>query len=259
MIDQPETAFSRGQLDARWIERYRRIISFDLFTWLAHAGPFTEEEQHVWNRLLGREDDEARKQRATIMAISRERELELALEEQREPRLRYPAIAIDTGRQCIKDLQHLSLEIYAMEQNRVVQRLYLAAIDEQIDVLLMVEATYHGDADAFQYYNYSVYAAPSPREMDFAISGLSRQLHRGLRRQETSEISAHLLDYLQERQMLSSSKALQDSSGEDDQDAPKGGHQEAPSLQEQATFPAQTLKRFFEAVLHEYHLDHWRC
>ena len=44
----------------------------------------------------------------------------------------------------------------------------------------------------------------------------------------------------------------------DDSDATQGGQQESPSLQEQVTFPAPTIKRFFEAVLHEYHLDHWQ-
>lgn len=258
MVEQPRTTISREQLDARWFERYRRIVSFDLFTWLAHAGPFTVEEQHKWNQLFGREDDEARKQRAAIMVTSRDRELGLALEEQREPRLRYPVISIDTIRQCIRDLQQLSSEIYTAEQNRIVQRLYLDAIEEQVDILLMVEATYHGDSDAFAFYNYSVYSVPSPREMDFAFSQLLKQLHRGLKRQGTAEISAHLLEYLQERQLLPLPETLRDSGDEDDQDAPQGAHQETTSLQEQVTFPAPTIKRFFEAVLREYHLDHWQ-
>ena len=162
-----------AQLDARWFKVYQPIVSFDLFTWLAHAGPFTDDEQREWDQLFGRKDDEARKRMATMMATSRDRELALALEEQREPLLLYPAIAIDTIRQCIKDLQQLAWEIYTAEQNRVVQRLYLDAIEEQLDVLLMVEATYYGDANAFAYYNYSVYPVPSTWEMDVAVNSNS--------------------------------------------------------------------------------------
>jgi hypothetical protein len=258
MVEQPRTSSSREQLDERWFARYRGIVSFDLFTWLAHAGPFTAEEQRAWNQLFEREDDEARKQRATIMARSRDRELGLALEEHREPRLSYPAIPIDMVRQRIKDLQQLSWEIAIAEQNHVVQRLYLDAIEEQLDVLLMVEATYHGDGDAFAFYNSSVYQVPSPQEMDFALTHLLRQLRRGLKRQETADISAHLLEYLQQRHLLSSPEELQDSSDESDQNVTRGGYQETPSFQEQVTFPAPTIKRFFEAVLREYQLDHWQ-
>jgi hypothetical protein len=247
-----------AQLDVRWFKTYQSTVSFDLFTWLAHAGPFTNEEQREWNLLHGLEDDEARKQRATIMAFSRDREVRLALEEQREPSLRYPAIPIDTVRQCISDLQHLSWEIYTAEQNHIVQQLYLDAIEEQVDVLCMVEATYHSDSDAFAFYNYSVYSVPSPREMDFALSHLLKQLHRGLKHPETASNSAHLFEYLQQRQLLPSPEAPQDSGEENEQGATQGGQQETPSLQEQVTFPAPTIKRFFEAVLQEYHLDHWQ-
>ena len=247
-----------AQLDGRWFKTYQSIMSFDLFTWLAIAGPFTDEEQRDWDHLFGREDDKARKLMATIMATSRDRELALALEEQREPRLRYPAIAIDIVRLKIKELQRLSWEISTEEQNSIVRRLYLDAVEEQLDVLFMVEATYHGDADAFAYYNSCVYPVPSPQEMNFALSHLLKQIHRGLKHPETAAIGAYLLEYLQQRQLLPSPKALEESGDEEDQDAAQGGQQESPSIQEQVTFPAPTIKRFFEAVLHEYNLDHWQ-
>ncbi len=256
--EQASNSIPLAQLDGRWFKTYRSVVSFDLFTWLAIAGPFTEGEQREWDQLFGREDDEARKRMATIIATSRDRELGLALEERREPRLRYPAIAIDTVRQKIRELQRLSWEIAAEEQNSVVRRLYLDAIEEQVDVLLMVEATYHGDVDAFAYYNKSVYALPSPREMDFALSRLLKQLQRGMKSPDIAIISAHLLEYLQQRQVLPSPEAQHDGGDEGESDATQGGQQESPSPQEQVTFPAPTIKRFFEAVLHEYHLDHWQ-
>jgi hypothetical protein len=247
-----------AKLDARWFKTYQSIVSFDLFTWLAIAGPFTDEEQREWDQLFGREDDKARKRMATMMATSRDRELGLALEEQREPRLRYPGIAIDIVRLKIKELQRLSWEISTEEQNRIVRRLYLDAIEEQLDVLLMVESTYHGDTDAFAYYNSCVYPVPSPREMNFALSHLLKQIHRGLKYPETAAISTHLLEYLLQRQLLPSPQVLEESDDEDDSDATQQGHQESPSIQEQVTFPAPTIKRFFEAVIHEYGLDHWQ-
>jgi hypothetical protein len=212
--EQGSTIIPLAQLDARWFKIYQSIVSFDLFTWLAIAGPFTDEEQRDWDHLFGREDDKARKLMATIMATSRNRELALALEEQREPRLRYPAIAIDIVRLKIKELQRLSWEISTEEQNSIVRRLYLDAVEEQLDVLLMVEATYHGDAGAFAYYNSCVYPVPSPQEMNFALSHLLKQIHRGLKHPETAAISAYLLEYLQQRQLLPSPEALEESGDE---------------------------------------------
>lgn len=233
------------------------MVSFDLFTWLAPAGPFTVEEQGEWDQLFGREDEAARKQMATIMALSRDRELAAALEEQREPRLRYPAIAIDRVFQCRRILQHLYREIATLEQNRIVQRLYLDAIDEQLDILHMVEATYYGDADAFAHYNYRICLVPSPQEMDFALDRLLKQLRRGLKRQETVALSTHLLEYLQHHQLLSSLETVYEGD-EDEQEAPRGAQQEMLSSPVQVTFPAPVVKRFFEAVLHDYGLDYWQ-
>ncbi len=229
-----------AQLDSRWFKTYRSIVSFDLFTWLAIAGPFTDEEQRDWDHLFGREDDKARKLMATIMATSRDRELALALEEQREPRLRYPAIAIDIVRLKIKELQRLSWEISTEEQNSIVRRLYLDAVEEQLDVLLTVEATYHGDADAFAHYNSCVYPVPSPREMDFTLSQLLKQIHRGLKHPETAAVSTYLLEYLLQRQLLPSPEVLEESGDEEDQDAAQGGQQESPAIQKQVTFPVSS-------------------
>ena len=131
--EQAGNTNSSPQFDSRWFKTYRSIVSFDLFAWLAIAGPFTDGEQREWDQLFEREDDEARKRMATLIATARERELGLALEERREPRLRYPAIAIDTVRQKIRELQRLSWEIAAEEQNSIVRRLYLDAIEEQLD------------------------------------------------------------------------------------------------------------------------------
>ena len=233
------------------------MVSFDLFTWLAPAGPFTSEEQSEWDQLFGREDDAARKRMATVKAISRDRELEVAGEEQREPWLRYPAIAIDKVCQCRRSFRHLYREIAILEQNSVVRRLYLDAIDEQLDILHMAEATYQGDADACAHYNCRACPVPSPKEMDFALGRLFKQLRRGLKRKETVALSTYLLEYLSHRQLLSSLETLHEDD-EDEQEAPRGAQQEMRSSPVQVTFPALAVQRFFEAVLHDYDLDHWQ-
>jgi hypothetical protein len=254
---QTGSSVSSAQLDARWFKLYQSMVSFDLFTWLAPAGPFTVEEQREWEQLFGREDDAARERMGTIMARSRDRELAVALEEQREPRLCYPAIAIERVCQSRRSLQQLYREIATVEQNRVVRGLYLDAIDEQLDLLHMVEATYYGDADAFAHYNYRVCPVPSPQEMDYAFGRLLKQLRRGLKRQETVALSMHLLEYLRHRRLFSSLETL-DEGEEDEQEAPRAAQQEMPSSPVQVTFPATTVKLLFEAVLHDYDLDHWR-
>ncbi len=83
------------QLDWRWIERYRSLASYDSYWWLTWAGPFTREEQQQWDHLFSSPRDEtATEQLRALLKQSRERELAMAIAEQREPRLYYPAIEI---------------------------------------------------------------------------------------------------------------------------------------------------------------------
>ncbi|HLJ35332.1 MAG TPA: tetratricopeptide repeat protein, partial [Ktedonobacteraceae bacterium] len=74
------------QLDWRWLGRFRELVAYDGHGWLAYAGPFTEEEQQQWDRLFVPHADKATwEQLAALMVQSRERELQAALSEQREP------------------------------------------------------------------------------------------------------------------------------------------------------------------------------
>src|SRR5437660_12765457 len=87
-IRQWRDASPTYQLDWRWIERYRQLTSFDAFWWLAHAGPFTDEEQRQWEHLLSQEEDkEANKSHEVLVIVSR----------QRQPPLWYPAIPQHMG------------------------------------------------------------------------------------------------------------------------------------------------------------------
>jgi tetratricopeptide (TPR) repeat protein len=119
-----KTKSSQYQLDWRWVDRYRQLASFDSYWWLAPAGPFNEEEQQQWDQLYSHSLDEATKERlGTIIAQSRERDLLAAIAEQREPRLYYPAVAIEEVRSRITDLLQLDEEISQDEPNAIVRRL----------------------------------------------------------------------------------------------------------------------------------------
>src|SRR5260370_23974296 len=99
------------QLDWRWIERYRSLASYDSYWWLTWAGPFTREEQQQWDHLFSSPRDEtATEQLRALLKQSRERELAMAIAEQREPRLYYPAIEIEDVRRRIADLLQLDTE-----------------------------------------------------------------------------------------------------------------------------------------------------
>jgi tetratricopeptide (TPR) repeat protein len=46
------------QLDWRWVERFRELVTYDSYWWLTWAGPFTAEEQHEWDSLFALPLDE---------------------------------------------------------------------------------------------------------------------------------------------------------------------------------------------------------
>jgi transcriptional regulator with XRE-family HTH domain/tetratricopeptide (TPR) repeat protein len=78
------------QLDWRWVKRYRALSAYDAYWWWAHAGPFTAEEQEHWDRLfIPPIDEETKNPLRKLLLGSRDRELEVALAEHREPRLHY--------------------------------------------------------------------------------------------------------------------------------------------------------------------------
>ena len=43
---------ARFQLGWRWIRRYRELSAYDADWWWAPAGPFTDEEQQQWEKML---------------------------------------------------------------------------------------------------------------------------------------------------------------------------------------------------------------
>jgi len=239
------------QLDRRWIGRYRELTSQDSFWWHSWAGPFTEEEQHQWNRLFQPPIDEAAKaQLAPIVAQSRERELKVALTEQREPRLHYPAIEIDEVRRRITDLMALDSEIEGEEPNAIVRQLYHETIEKDVDYLRIIEATYEGNTERYWTFNQRLFQKPTTEEMASAFSWVRRLLQQGFEKPETAEISQQLLSFLQEQLHVS----LDVSMGKDN--VPVAVALD-PSEQVH-TISTEVVRRFYEAVLREGGYEGWR-
>lgn len=135
-------------LDWQWFPRYQKLASYSDVGWLAQAGPFSEEEQQEWNTLIFQKDDElAAKRLATIIALSRKRELALSLREEREPCFHYPRIPCEEVQSRITGFSQIRTEIERDESNAIVRRLYLSAIDELLDELHMIAAVSRQDAD----------------------------------------------------------------------------------------------------------------
>lgn len=237
------------QFDRRWIERYRELTAHDSYWWLSWAGPFTEEEQQQWDRLFRPPVDEAAKALlAPILKHSRERELEAALAEKREPHLHYPAIEIDEVRRQIVGFEQLDAEIAREEPDEIVRLLYHGAIEDEANYLRMIEATYEGDTDRYWALNQRLFHEPTSEEMTYAFARLRRMLQQGFERPETMEISQRLVQFLHERLQVS----LDLSVGRDD---PPAVYEETDS---EATISAEAAKNFFATILRESGYEGWQ-
>jgi tetratricopeptide (TPR) repeat protein/thymidine kinase len=245
----------REYLDWRWDARYKKAIAFDVFGWLTHAGPFSPQEQEEWHRLCDCNDEQAQTRREQIIKASRDCELENALDEQREPHLLYPALRIEEVRAQVAELQKLAAEISGQEPNAIVRRLYLEAIGEQVDYLLMVQATYQGDSLAFWEHNRRVHAEPTPEEMEATLGFLLNLLQRGMRQENTAEISASLLQDLQHICYPDVFSRLQQSKAQEGRDEPPATA--SGRVGDQRLISPVVAKQFFEAVLLEYGFSGW--
>jgi hypothetical protein len=257
MSEQERSNGPLEPLDRRWIDKFKSIVAFDLFAWLTHAGPFTIEEQREWDRLVGQRDEEVKTNMAVLMALSRDRELAVAFEEQREPRLKYPAIPLETVIEAITQLELLCNDILQEEDNRLVRRFYIEAISEQLDILRMVLATYQSDDVAFVRYNRRIFPAPSPSEMDIALAYLVEELKRGLQNPMTAAISTSLLTYLRGLQLVPTVQKESEPTEEQSQ-VQIAERDERRSHIDRVLIPAVALKRFLQQVLREYQLTEWR-
>ncbi|MBV9707332.1 MAG: DUF1704 domain-containing protein, partial [Chloroflexi bacterium] len=242
------------QLDWRWVERYRELASYDGHGWLAYAGSFTQEEQNQWDRMFTPPLTETvEEQLGALMVQSRERELITAIAEQRQPRLRYPAIEIDEVRRRIADLLQLDEEISQQEPNAIVRRLYHGTIEEEMDFLRLIVATYEGNTEHFWQCNLRLLPVPTPEEMEYGLSQIKHMLRNGLKRPAATEVSLRLIEFMRTRLHLSFDLP---SAAEESQESPQ--ESSAPVSQSQHMVSAQTARRFFEAALRECGYDGWQ-
>jgi len=192
-----QTGTARHQLDWRWVERFRTLTAYDSYWWLNWAGPFTAEEQHAWDRLIALSQDEpTRRHLGALMTASRERELEQALVEGREPHLHYPALDIEDIRRRIKAEQELLAEITQQEPNVIVKRLYQEAIADELDYLYLIEATYEGNTERFWECAQRCFPLPSREEMICALGYVQDLIERGLAEPAAVQPAQQFQDYL---------------------------------------------------------------
>ncbi len=251
---QPQSAPAPFQLDWRWVNRYRALSAYDAYWWWAHAGPFLAEEQDCWDQLfIPPVGEETKDQLRKLLLSSRDRELEAALAEQREPRLCYPAIEIDLVRQRIADFLALAKAVEQDEPNAIVRRLYQGAIEDEVCFLRMIEATYEGKSDRFQELSSQLYPPPTPEEMHYVLDRVKQVLSQGLQRQDTRQASQRVIEMLREAVGLVLDVPPE---MEPPQSMRKGDPQSSAKALHMVS--AQTAKRFFTALLQESGYKEWQ-
>jgi hypothetical protein len=188
------------------------------------------------------------------MKASREHELQAALLEQREPCLHYPAIAIEDIRRRIKGLLQLDADIGRQEPNVIVRRLYQGAIEEDLEYLRLIEATYEGNTQRFWECNLRVFPLPTTHEMTYALAYVKRIIHQGLVRPETAEISQQIQAFLRTHLHLSAELTQQDIEMSHEIERLSASR----SSQSQQRLSVQAARRFFETILRESGYEEWQ-
>lgn len=244
---------SHYQRDWRWIGRLREAISYNAFWWLAHAGPFSCDEQQVWQLLVMQPASEAtQKQRETIISQSRQRELAEAIAEQRDPQLWYPAIPIEEVRSRLEDLHQLNADIQRSEPNGIIRDLYHGKIEEEICFLCLIEEAYAKDRERLWEMNQQLHPAPTQEEMQYVLTRVKRLIGLGLQREQSQEAAEQVISHLRTQLHLSfDQEQCETSQDELEPLAPS-------SRQPQQFISAGAAQRFFEAVLHEGGCEEWQ-
>lgn len=243
------------QLDWRWYPRYHQIVSYDDIAWLTQAGPFTKPELREWEGLLShRENVDTAKRMSAIVVQSRKRELAECFEEQREPRFHYPLIPYEEVQSKQVSLAQLRAEIEQHELNVIVRRLYLGAIDERLDELRLVDATYRGSDDDFWVYSQRLAEKTTILEMQIALSQLLYRVEQGSKGPHTEEVSRFILEKLQHWGLM---PLIYDFIGSGCEHKATIGADKALSNinSEPQIFSAQSVKSFFENVFKKYQFN----
>ncbi len=249
-----KTTASHYRLDWRWVERYRTLASFDSYWWLAAAGPLTDEEQREWERLPTRHLDEATKGRlSTLMARSTRREVNIAMDEQREPLLHYPAMDIQEVQTRIAGLLQLDAEIVRDEPNALVRRLYHETIEEELHFLYLIQATCEGSNESFWKHNLALNPLPTQAEMHYVISRVKHYVLQGFLSERAKEASERFLKVCEHYHL-----SFDLSFTKEEEQILRQVVSFAPSQQQARTISAQAARRFFEAVFQKADFTDWQ-
>lgn len=247
-----QTGAEYHQLDWHWVERFRILTTYDSYWWLNWAGPVTEEEQKEWDRLIALCQDETTKaQLGALMTASRERELERALAEHREPCLHYPAIDIEDIRRRITGEQDLVAEVAQQEPNVIVKRLYQEAIAGELDFLHLIEATYEGNTERFWEFAQRCFPLPSREEMIYALGYIQGLIERGLADPAVAQMAQQFQEYLA-TQLHLSSDLLAEAADKKPLISARSSSSTTCSLS------AQSAQRFFATMLQESDFEGWQ-
>jgi Domain of unknown function (DUF1704) len=194
-------------------------------------------------------------QLGALMTSSRERELAAALEEQREPRLHYPAIDIEEIRRRIEAHEILDAEIEKLEPNVIVKKLYHEAIADELDYLHLIEATYEGNTEQYWECAKRSFPLPSREEMVYALGYVQGLIERGLAAPEpaVAQAAQQFQEYLSTQFHLSSDLLAEAAAF-----AKKPVTPADTSSPSERSISAEAAQQFFATVLQESGYEGWR-
>jgi len=258
---------SPSQYDARWIERYRELVAFDSFAWLA-ATHFAAAEQDEWECLVPqRGNAEAKKRMETLLAEGKQRELLSAIADQREPQFSYPAIPLSEVRDRIRQLNALAEEIGRFEANEVVRRVYIGtpdgeakgAIPYQVDFLRAIEATALSDSKSFWEHICAISPPPNEQEMRFALSRVKWFIRRGRELEHAREVSERVAQFVEQRLFLSVEDLPESQEVRATPIIDTSLYGRPTSSLAKREFPPETVKNLFNALFREQGCQGWEA
>lgn len=206
---------SMSQYDTAWVSDYRQAISLNVLGMLTATRFASLEERAECQRLIAnRNDSEVQNALESKLAQGQEREVLLALAEQRTPDFEYPLLFLDEVQHHLHKLHSLKESIRHRETSEVVRRLYigdqakgeLGAIPYHDHYLQLLEAVARKDAEAFWWHNIVINPVPTTIEMQYALSRVKWFLEQGSRNGPTQDVSRQLLTFLKEHLSLDASQ-----------------------------------------------------
>jgi len=259
-----------SQYDAPWVDRYRELVSFDSFAWLAPTH-FTAEEQEEWERLFPQRGNiEVKKRMETMLADGKQRELLTAIQDQREPQFFYPAIPLEEVRDRIQQLCTLDEEIRQREENEVVRRFYIGhggdhdgeakgAIPYQLSFLRAIKATSLSDSASFWRHICAISPPPTKQEMYFALSRVKWFIQRGRELVYAREVSVRVARFVERRFSLVVDDLPESQEIRTVPVIDTSLYGQPTSSLSTRDFPPETLKNLFNALFREQGCQGWEA